>query len=767
MRLLHYICIVWCVISVNTLTIAQNGRFGVRFIVKQNDCIARQTVISVQVRSTSVDSNFLMGDANYRFEYDPRKIRNPRIVSQEHFSNRLPANDPNYGVQNLNGSSAGTNLGIVSLNTFYLGSNNGARLVDTAWQSITDIGFDVVSDTSCFNLVWHDDQTFPISGMTEVIVTQSAPFDYNLASVASGHIWQNVNACFNTFCNNNNLPPTVAFTPVIVPQDSVKTVCATIQDLNIADKHHVNFCAVPRNGIATMQLDTNTRQLCVTYRPQAGFIGRDSICITVCDNRIDSLCRNTTIQLTITATPRSDTASIGIIPIITPKDSLFNGCFGIINRDTNKIYTVVPCSNARHGVIQMSTTTNGQVCITYQPTFGFVGIDSFCIRLCDNTNKCRNQTIIITVTPCVDRTAPIIVCPQASTVSAFGEIVSDASNFLRTAKMNSSCSGVRITYGTLTATDDCSSTPSVTLSSGIISGDVFPTGLSSLIFTAKDSAGRTSTCTATINVLPREQLIASTLDTITVCKSENLTVSAKAITGATYRWVGPNGFASAASRATLTPFIIGNGGLFTVAVTTNGCTYNDSIQVAIINKPILVNDVYTTATTLTANVLANDTLTQNLRTTVSLIADVTNGNLLLTPQGVFTYTPPLGFVGTVTFAYKVCYDYCPSNCEIATGRIKVASGNRQDNQATNIITPNGDGLNETLVITNFDPTKTPNESEITVYNQWGDVVFKTLAYKNDWNGTYNNAALPDGTYYFIFKRSAVDEPIKEFVTVMH
>ena len=64
--------------------------------------------IAVQVRSHDMAHAFNMGDANYRFEYDPRLINTPKIVSQEHFSNLAPSSDFNYGPQNLNGSSAGS-----------------------------------------------------------------------------------------------------------------------------------------------------------------------------------------------------------------------------------------------------------------------------------------------------------------------------------------------------------------------------------------------------------------------------------------------------------------------------------------------------------------------------------------------------------------------------------------------------------------------------------------------------------------------------------
>lgn len=62
----------------------------------------------------------------------------------------------------------------------------------------------------------------------------------------------------------------------------------------------------------------------------------------------------------------------------------------------------------------------------------------------------------------------------------------------------------------------------------------------------------------------------------------------------------------------------------------------------------------------------------------------------------------------------------------------------------NIITPNGDGINDVLEIINAD--KYPNNS-LQVFNRWGKKVFEQVNYQNNWNGE----GLIDGTYYYIFR----------------
>ena len=65
----------------------------------------------------------------------------------------------------------------------------------------------------------------------------------------------------------------------------------------------------------------------------------------------------------------------------------------------------------------------------------------------------------------------------------------------------------------------------------------------------------------------------------------------------------------------------------------------------------------------------------------------------------------------------------------------------------NVITPNGDGMNDVLdlsAITDGD------DCEFTVYTRWGTPVFSQEIYNNAWGGTTDGGAiLNDGTYYFV------------------
>ncbi|GAB4248432.1 MAG: hypothetical protein Kow0079_00510 [Vicingaceae bacterium] len=62
------------------------------------------------------------------------------------------------------------------------------------------------------------------------------------------------------------------------------------------------------------------------------------------------------------------------------------------------------------------------------------------------------------------------------------------------------------------------------------------------------------------------------------------------------------------------------------------------------------------------------------------------------------------------------------------------------------ITPNGDGKNDTWVIDFID--QFPNHV-VEIYNRWGELLYHSEDYKNDWDGTYNGKPLPVGTYYYV------------------
>lgn len=122
------------------------------------------------------------------------------------------------------------------------------------------------------------------------------------------------------------------------------------------------------------------------------------------------------------------------------------------------------------------------------------------------------------------------------------------------------------------------------------------------------------------------------------------------------------------------------------------------------------------------------------------------GELVDNGDGTFTYTAPANFAGEVLIPYEVLSD----GCELTTAVVSIVVGKDVDCNIPNIFTPNNDGMNDFFVVPcllNVD--QFPN-SQVTIYNQWGDEVYRSARpYLNDWDGTFQGNQLPVATYFYI------------------
>jgi len=69
-----------------------------------------------------------------------------------------------------------------------------------------------------------------------------------------------------------------------------------------------------------------------------------------------------------------------------------------------------------------------------------------------------------------------------------------------------------------------------------------------------------------------------------------------------------------------------------------------------------------------------------------------------------------------------------------------------DTEIPNVFTPNNDSANGRFVIRGIDGFP---GSSLEVFNRWGNKVFESSNYRNDWSGDEQE----EGTYYYVFKRS--------------
>jgi gliding motility-associated-like protein len=73
------------------------------------------------------------------------------------------------------------------------------------------------------------------------------------------------------------------------------------------------------------------------------------------------------------------------------------------------------------------------------------------------------------------------------------------------------------------------------------------------------------------------------------------------------------------------------------------------------------------------------------------------------------------------------------------------------------VSPNSDGENDYFVVRGLEAY--PN-NDITIYNRWGNIVYQTTGYQNDWQGQNNkNEPLPDGTYFVVLNAGVDDSKV--------
>lgn len=85
-----------------------------------------------------------------------------------------------------------------------------------------------------------------------------------------------------------------------------------------------------------------------------------------------------------------------------------------------------------------------------------------------------------------------------------------------------------------------------------------------------------------------------------------------------------------------------------------------------------------------------------------------------------------------------------------------------DFKIQNILTPNGDGYNDTWEISILNSIR---PAKVTVYTRAGLTVFESTNYQNNWAGTYNSNPLPEGSYFYVIEGNG-DVVIKGTITLI-
>lgn len=239
-------------------------------------------------------------------------------------------------------------------------------------------------------------------------------------------------------------------------------------------------------------------------------------------------------------------------------------------------------------------------------------------------------------------------------------------------------------------------------------------------------------CTATAQtvVTVNQQPVVDLGTDVTLCEGDQpITLEpVNAITG-TYVW---------SNGATTSSIQTNQAGTYTLTVTDqNGCVGEDAVALNVNALPSL---------SFSANLEIHESHIHLCKLDAFPLLTINTGSGIQTFSWFFnndplsvtgnSYQTPSGSFGTY-MVEVVDSNGCRNSTELELEEEPC------DPVIPNIITPNFDGLNDNWVIDNFDPSF---PHKVVIFNRWGQEVFSTTSYQNDWYGK----DYPDGTYYYVF-----------------
>ncbi len=142
-----------------------------------------------------------------------------------------------------------------------------------------------------------------------------------------------------------------------------------------------------------------------------------------------------------------------------------------------------------------------------------------------------------------------------------------------------------------------------------------------------------------------------------------------------------------------------------------------------------------------------------------------DGFALVTTSSTITVNPTQATTTYVVFVNDLVNIGCKA---MLMGDIEVQSVESQNLDIPNLITPNGDNMNDLFILRDkneVNGTRVPFISEgshLEIVNRWGSKVFEANNYKNDWGAK----ELTDGIYYYHITSSCGNKEYKSWIQIL-
>ncbi|NML39935.1 T9SS type B sorting domain-containing protein [Chitinophaga sp. G-6-1-13] len=253
--------------------------------------------------------------------------------------------------------------------------------------------------------------------------------------------------------------------------------------------------------------------------------------------------------------------------------------------------------------------------------------------------------------------------------------------------------------------------------------------------------------TQTIVVTAYQPPVISAQGNIVFCQGGSVTL--QSTVAPVYEWYRNNTLIAGAGNRTLT---VSESGSYTVKA-----IYPDN------------SGLMSTAMTVTVNPLPTGDLQVNGNTTISKGERVT---LVASGGTSYSWEPATGLSDATaaapvarpaaTTTYRVTIMNA-AGCSVSKD---VTINVKEDYklEPNNILTPNGDGINDVWVVKNIDMYP---QNEVKIFDRTGRLIYRQRGYTNNWKGTVNGQPLAEGTYYFIIELGDNKPLFKGFITIVH
>ena len=617
--------------------------------------------------------------------------------------------------------------------------DENTEISDTVATNDSDAEGDVLTFTPITNvpssegvLVLNTDGTY----------TFTPEFDFN------GVVIVDYEVCDSTSCDTATLVITVNVvnTPPDAGDDAASTIENTVVSGNVGDNDfdddYLTFTPVTNlpitEGEFTLEPDGS-----YTFTPATDYNGTVTIVYAVCDtaNQCD------TATLVIKVKPVNDRPIAQDTTVTTPSDKPVSGTLipNITDNDNTTGFTFdhVGTVPPNGGTIVI----NGDGTFTFTPDSGYVGEVRVNYVVCDPLGLCDTASIIIIVTPA--NRPPIAKDDFSKTYKNYpvtGIALSNDSDPDGDTLVINTTPIINPTNGTVDILPD--GTYIYRPNNGFVGKDTFvyqvcDTGVPSKCDTAKvvvvvGDEPHTTTIEKTLPELAVDTICLNTdilvgkKYTVTnYCPSTGQYIDVKVIPG----------------TACVKVIAVSKGQDRACLVTCDEFGFCDTTYVIVtVTKKIdidAINDDTTTKTGIPVitDVIKNDSLHGDSVKTIVVVFPPNHGQAVIDSANNIVYTPETDFCGVDSLYYQVC---TATSCDIAILKIKVQCDGLKFYTG---FSPNGDGINDYFVIDGIE--NFPNNS-MEIYNRWGNNVFKSKHYKNDWAGTWGTEKLPDGTYFYIF-----------------